>query len=52
MISFTFTSASLKGSVSAAAALAITALIAWSTDLYAGYHRHANAPESTVQFEP
>ena len=52
MISFTFTSASLRGSVSAAAALAITALIAWSTDAYIGYlHQHANPSQSTAHVE-
>ena len=52
MIGFTYSSASFRSSVSAAAALAITALMAWSIDAYATYaSRQQNPSPSVAQVE-
>jgi len=46
------TSSGLKTSVCAAAAVALTALIAWSFESYAGYlQQRANQPTTTAQVD-
>jgi hypothetical protein len=52
MIGFTYSSSSFRSSVSAAAALAITAMIAWGIHAYAGYaSRNPNPSTSVAQIE-